>query len=152
MMAARVADNRGLVVIADVQHPVLSLRHTGYQSREPGIELDPQLVGLAGYLWISPALGLFPLPLRGQAAVQHRHLTVRLEAVMGFGLRTVTLEIHRQTRQFVPGSLVTLEVDTIDGLGRQRIYARRGAAGQYQADKKNDQEPLHYFFLPWAKS
>ncbi|MNG11113.1 hypothetical protein D3C84_946250 [compost metagenome] len=79
------------------------------------------------------------MPLRRQAAVQHRDIAVRLERVMGFGLRAVALEVHRHTSQLVPGALVALEVDAIDRLGGQWVLARCGTASQHQAGKKDDQ-------------
>ena len=58
---------------------------------------------------------------------------------MGFGLRAIALEVHRQARQLIPGALITLEIDAVDGFRRQRVYAGSGAAGQYQAGKKDQQ-------------
>ncbi|MNR61073.1 hypothetical protein D3C85_1827090 [compost metagenome] len=79
------------------------------------------------------------MPLRCQAAVQYRDVAIGFKRVMGFGLRTVALEVHRQTGQLVPGALVALEVDAVGRLGRQRVRARRGTASQHQAGKKDDQ-------------
>src|SRR3546814_3549123 len=78
---ARVTDDGGLVVIADIQDPVLPLRHARHDPRKPVIKLDPELVGLARHLRRCGAPGFFPLPVRGQATVEHIHLAVGLERV-----------------------------------------------------------------------
>ncbi|MNE05234.1 hypothetical protein D3C77_625780 [compost metagenome] len=59
---------------------------------------------------------------------------------MGFGLGAVALEKHRQARQFKPLALVTLEVDAIDRLRRNRPGVRAGTAAQDQADTQGQQQ------------
>src|SRR5690606_1220024 len=145
-----IAHQHGLVVVLQIEHPVVAPGDSGEDPAEPVVEADPELVGAPRLLGHGLAARLDPFALAGPAAIGHGDAAVLLQAVMRLGLGAVALEEHRQASQLVPGALVALQVDGAGG-GRRLGDGGGGTAGQSQQQGDGEVTRAHHF-RPWPEN
>ncbi|MOA28804.1 hypothetical protein D3C78_1497740 [compost metagenome] len=94
-------------------------------------------------LSLGDALGFIPLAVLFLAAVGYIDTAVLAQAIARFGLHAVTLEEHRQSRQFIPSALVALQVDLLGARRCRVIVAGAAEQGQGHAGKQQCSAQRH---------